>query len=451
MEIIEALDRFSETGKPVIAIGDYFTQSQYLLASQADTVFLHPEGGVSLMGFGVYRTYLKQFLENIRVNFHVFRAGDNKSAVEPYMRDDMSPQEREVVGKWLNSLWGDYTALVEKGRNQKPGEVTAFVNDFPDRLEANGGDLAEVFLQEGYVDELLYGDDLEERVTEIVDARDDDGDIQLVSLKRYVSDVRAPVDDEQPLIAIIPIEGTLIPGDSIQGSAGSGTVVDQLERADEAGAVAIVLRINSGGGSVFASEVIRAKVDAIAADGVPIVVSMGGAAASGGYWLAYAADEICVDRGSIVGSIGVISAGFGFSDLIGKYGVERRVHTAGKSKSQLDPFKPENPEDIERLRGWLDDLHVYFIDYVKSRRAGKLAEGTDHFTGEIWIGQRAVENGLADGIGHLVSVMKDRFGDKVSFRRYEQRRSLFQRFGAQAAQDVIAGVEERASFARFGL
>ena len=103
MEIIEALDRFSETGKPVIAIGDYFTQSQYLLASQADTVFLHPEGGVSLMGFGVYRTYLKQFLENIRVNFHVFRAGDNKSGVEPYMRDDMSPQEREVVGKWLNS------------------------------------------------------------------------------------------------------------------------------------------------------------------------------------------------------------------------------------------------------------------------------------------------------------------------------------------------------------
>ena len=132
MEIIDALDRFSDSGKPIVAVGDYFTQSQYLLASQADEIVLHPEGGVSLMGFGVYRTYLKQFLDNVKVNFHVFRAGDNKSAVEPFMRDDMSAQERTVVAKWLDSLWGDYTAVVEAGRGKEPGEVTRFVNDFPE-------------------------------------------------------------------------------------------------------------------------------------------------------------------------------------------------------------------------------------------------------------------------------------------------------------------------------
>ena len=184
MEIIEAMERFSEAGKPMVAVGDYFSQSHYLLASQADEIILHPEGGVSLMGFGVYRTYLKQFLDNIRVKFHVFRAGENKSAVEPYLRDDMSPQEKVVVARWLNSLWDDYATQVETGRGKAAGELTQFINDFPARLEAQGGDLARVFLEEGYVDALLSGDAMEARVTEIVDAVDAGGDVELVGLRR---------------------------------------------------------------------------------------------------------------------------------------------------------------------------------------------------------------------------------------------------------------------------
>jgi protease-4 len=313
----------------------------------------------------------------------------------------MSPQEREVVGKWLNSLWGDYTALVEKGRNKKPGEVTAFVNDFPDRLEANGGDLAEVFLQEGYVDELLYGDDLEERVTEIVDARDDDGDIQLVSLKRYVSDVRAPVDDEQPLIAIIPIEGTLIPGDSIQGSAGSGTVVDQLERADEAGAVAIVLRINSGGGSVFASEVIRAKVDAIAADGVPIVVSMGGAAASGGYWIAAAADEIWAMPSTITGSIGVFSAFPTFEGVFDYVGATVDGVGSTTMAGSLDPSRPLDENSQRIFQAVVDGIYREFLALVATSRHMTVEEVDAIAGGKVWIGRQAKEIGLVDELGSL--------------------------------------------------
>jgi protease-4 len=305
------------------------------------------------------------------------------------------------VGKWLNSLWGDYTALVEKGRNKKPGEVTAFVNDFPDRLEANGGDLAEVFLQEGYVDELLYGDDLEERVTDIVDARDDDGDIQLVSLKRYVSDIRAPIDDEQPLIAIIPIEGTLIPGDSIQGSAGSGTVVDQLERADEAGAVAIVLRINSGGGSVFASEVIRAKVYAIAADGVPIVVSMGGAAASGGYWIAAAADEIWAMPSTITGSIGVFSAFPTFEGVFDYVGATVDGVGSTTMAGSLDPSRPLDENSQRIFQAVVDGIYREFLALVATSRHMTVEEVDAIAGGKVWIGRQAKEIGLVDELGSL--------------------------------------------------
>jgi len=402
MEIIEALDRFSETGKPIVAIGDYFTQSQYLLASQADTVVLHPEGGISLLGFGVYRTYLKQFLENFKVNFHIFRAGENKSAVEPYMRDDMSPQERDVVGKWLNSLWDDYTTLVEKGRNKLPGEVTEFINDFPGRLEANGGDLAEVFLQEGYVDELLYGDELEERVTEIVDARDDDGNIQLVSLKRYMRYIRDPFESkEQPLIAIIPIEGTLVPGESFQGSAGSDTVVEQLERADEAGAVAIVLRINSGGGSVFASEVIRAKVDAIAADGVPIVVSMGSAAASGGYWIAAAADEIWAMPSTITGSIGVFSAFPTFEGIFDYVGATVDGVGTTTMAGSLDPLQPLDENSARVLQAVVDGIYGRFLSLVATTRHMTVEQVDAIAGGKVWIGRQAKEIGLIDRLGSL--------------------------------------------------
>ncbi len=252
-----------------------------------------------------------------------------------------------------------------------------------------------------------------------------------------------------PRVAVIRLQGAI-------SNSGRGlddvSLAPVIEKAFRGKPDAVALQINSPGGSPVQSSLIAGRIRRLADEkGIPVYAFVEDVAASGGYWLACAADEIIIDRGSIVGSIGVISSGFGFSDLIGRYGIDRRVHTAGKSKSQLDPFKPENPDDVERLKGWLDDLHVYFIDYVKSRRDGKLKDGVDLFTGEIWIGQRGVDMGLADGIGHLVPVMKERFGEKVRFRKYSQSRSLLKRFGAEMTQDVVAGIEERAAYARFGL
>jgi protease-4 len=401
MEIIQAIERFSASGKPIVAVGDYFSQSHYLLAAQADEIILHPEGGISLMGFGVYRTYLKQFLDNIRVKFHVFRAGENKSAVEPYLRDDMSPQERIVVARWLNSLWDDYTAQVEKGRGKSEGDVTAFVNDFPARLEANGGDLAQVFLQEGYVDALLSGDEVEARVTEIVDAVDDDGDVVLVGLRRYLIDIRQPRDETLATIAVVPVEGTLIPGESIQGSAGSETIVNQLTEAMESDAAAIVLRINSGGGSVFASEEIRTKVQEISEAGVPVVSSMGGAAASGGYWIAAETDQIWALPTTITGSIGAFSVFPTIEGVFDYFGATVDGVGTTNMASGFDPAQPLDENTRRIFQAMIDGIYNEFLGLVASGRDMTVEQVDAIAGGKVWIGRQALEIGLVDELGGL--------------------------------------------------
>ncbi|MGR3292324.1 MAG: S49 family peptidase, partial [Paracoccaceae bacterium] len=173
--------------------------------------------------------------------------------------------------------------------------------------------------------------------------------------------------------------------------------------------------------------------------------------ASGGYWLAAAADEIWIDPSSIIGSIGVISSNFGFHEMIDRYGIERRVHTAGKSKSLLDPFQPEKSADVKRLKSLLDQMHETFINQIKTRRGDKLADDKSLFTGEFWVGQKGVDMGLADGFGHLVPKMKQLYGDKVRLAIYGPRRRLLSRIGAQIVDDAFFGLDERAHYARFGL
>ena len=183
---------------------------------------------------------------------------------------------------------------------------------------------------------------------------------------------------------------------------------------------------------------------------MPTIAFVEDVAASGGYWIASAADEIYADHASIIGSIGVISSGFGckscFQDM-----ESRRVYTAGKSKSMLDPFKKEKAEDVKRLKDILSQLHEVFISHVKGARDGKLSTDHDLFTGEIWLAARAKELGLIDGIGHVVPVLKERFGEKTRFKEYSQKKSLSQRFGVSIASDAISLVEERAEFAKYGL
>jgi len=259
-----------------------------------------------------------------------------------------------------------------------------------------------------------------------------------------------PFMKSEPLVNVVRLQGAI-------SNSGSGlddvSLAPVIEKAFSKGKpAAVALQINCPGGSPVQSSLIAARIRRLADEKeIPVLAFVEDVAASGGYWLACAADEIYADQGSILGSIGVISAGFGLHDAIGRYGVERRVYTAGKSKSMLDPFKKENPADVKRLKGWLEDLHAIFIDYVKSRREEKLADNPDLFTGEVFIGKKAKDEGLIDGLDHLVPHMKNRFGDKVRFRKFGQRKSLIQRFGARFAADALGSIEDRAAFARFGL
>lgn len=254
----------------------------------------------------------------------------------------------------------------------------------------------------------------------------------------------------EPFVAVIRLQGAI--SNSARGldDVSLGPVIDKAFTRGKPAAVA--LQINSPGGSAVQSSLIAARIRRLSEEKkIPVIAFVEDVAASGGYWLASAADEIFVDEGSVVGSIGVIAATFGVHEAMARIGVERRMHTAGESKSLLDPFQPEKPQDVARLRRLLDQLHAFFIRQVKARRGDRLADDPDLFTGEIWVGQSAIDVGLADGIGHMVPVMKQRFGDKVRFRRYGLRRPLLQRFGARLAGEALDGLEERAAFARFGL
>lgn len=405
LEISSAIEVFRESGKPVIAAGDFYSQAHYLLASQADQILLHPEGGMFLEGFSVYRSYLRSFLEKTRVTMHVFRAGENKSAVEPYLRDDMSDGEREVVSLWLEGLWDTYTEMAESGRELPAGTMDQFIASFPAQLAASDNDLAETMLAAGWVDVLADHAQMEDALAEWVGVTDEDGYAEVVSLDRYVEDVkmsRSLSEENLPLIAIIPVEGTLMPGDSEEGMAGSDTINGYIDTALEAeNLAAIVLRVNSPGGSVFASDLIRRKLLEVADADIPIVVSMGTVAASGGYWIAAEADEIWALPTTITGSIGAFSAFPTIEGIVEYIGVTvdgvGTTPLAGAASFNRG-LTPEMASIVQALaNGAYDD----FIELVAAGRGMSEQAVKDVADGLVWTGAEAAERGLVDELGGL--------------------------------------------------
>lgn len=263
-----------------------------------------------------------------------------------------------------------------------------------------------------------------------------------------------------PVVPVVRLSG-VIASSGLLGSRSLSieSVAPLLKRAfDMRGAKAVALAINSPGGSPVQSALIAQRIRLLAREkDLKVIAFVEDVAASGGYWLACAADEIVVDPHSIVGSIGVISASFGFQDLIARIGVERRVHTSGERKSMLDPFRPENPDDVERLRRLQAEIHDGFKDWVRERRAGKLnGDEARLFTGEFWTGRRGLEFGLADGLGELRATLQARYGAKVHLPVIGPRRRLLQRFGLGATVEgigpsTLAALEERLHWQRFGL
>lgn len=251
-----------------------------------------------------------------------------------------------------------------------------------------------------------------------------------------------------PLVPVIRLQGAIGMG---RGGLSDAALAPVIEKAFASRPAAVALVINSPGGSAVQSSLIAARIRRLADEkGVPVHAFVEDVAASGGYWLACAADDIWVDDSSILGSIGVIFASFGFTEIMAKQGIERRVITAGTSKSLADPFLPQKPADVARLKALQEPIHAAFINHVKSRRGARLADA-DLFNADVWVGTGAVDIGLADGVAHVVPKLKSLYGEKVRLRAMGQRRSLMSRFGLGLTDMVVGGIEERALFSRFGL
>lgn len=405
VEISAAIAEFKAAGKSVVAFGDFYSQAHYLLASQADHVMLHPEGGMFLEGFSVYRSYLRSFLEKARVTMHVFRAGENKSAIEPYLRDDMSDSEREVVSRWLSGLWSTYTDLAESGRELPAGAMNTFIASFPDQLAASSNDLAQTMLDAGWVDALADHAQMDEALAEWVGVTDEDGFAEMVTFERYVDDIKSQLVIEQeglPLIAIIPVEGTLVPGDSEEGMAGSDTIIGYIDTALEAeDLAAIVLRVNSPGGSVFASDLIRRKLSEATEADIPVIVSMGSVAASGGYWISAEADEIWALPTTITGSIGAFSAFPTIEGIVDYIGVTVDGVGTTPLAGEASLNRGLSPEMASIVQALANGAYEDFIELVANGR--DMSEEAVQLIAEglVWTGAEASQIGLVDKLGGL--------------------------------------------------
>ena len=403
LELAQAVGRFRDTGKPVVAVGDYFTQDQYRLAVEADHIVIHPLGGVALEGYGAYMNYFAQALEKLSVDVHIFRAGEHKSLAEPFQRSDMSEGEKEITQRWLSRLWANYAADVEVRRELESGALNALINAYPQRLRAAGGDAASLAVQANLVDELMGREERERYLAELVGAQDDDGRFEAVEFGRYLRSQRpVALAEGAAHIAIITGQGNMLPGEHDAGAIGGDSFSALLrDAASRDGVKAIVLRVNTGGGSVFASQVIREEIARTRAAGTPVVVSMGAVAASGGYYIAAEADRIYATEATITGSIGVFAAIPTVDRLLARAGVYTDGVGTTSVAGGLRPDRPLDPLLAESIQISVDKLHEDFITLVAQGRSLAREAVVSVADGRALSASDALELGLIDALGGL--------------------------------------------------
>ena len=402
-EIGAALERFRESGKPVVASGDFFTQGQYYLAAHASEVYLHPMGGVLLYGYGTYPTYMKSALERLLVRVHAFKVGSYKTALEPFLRDDMSDEAREANLAWLEVLWAAYRKDVTIQRALPEGVVDGYVNDMVEHLDQAEGDVGQMALDLGLVDDLKTRSQVRRRLVELVGAGRDG--FRQIRHDRYLELAR-PASELASLmrskVGVVVGRGMIVDGKRRAGQIGGDTLAGLLKRAREDGTIrAVVLRIDSGGGSAFASEVIRQEVLLMREAGKPVVASMSSVAASGGYWMAAPADEIWASPTTITGSIGIFGAMATFERSLDAIG----VHADGVGTTDLagsfDPRRPLNPLVAGVMQRVVERGYGRFLEIVAEGRGMSMEEVAEVAEGRVWAGETAQRLGLVDGLGGL--------------------------------------------------
>ncbi len=400
----KALTEFKESKKPVIAAEDYYSQKAYYLASYADEVYLNPMGGVDLHGIGTFRLYFKDAIETLKINYNIFRVGTYKSALEPIMRNSMSPEAKTQNMSWLSVLWENISGDIIHERGLDANALNDYIENIASELATAGGDTARLALDTGLVDGLKTRAELREYLTTVT-GKDSEGDFQQISLGHYLSTLsRSYIYNglEEPSVGIIIAQGPILNGKQPIGAIGGDSLADMIREARENSNInALVLRVISGGGSVFASEIIRQEILQFKKTGKPIVISMGSMAASGGYWIAADADEIWASPVTLTGSIGIFAAIPTFEKSLANMGIYNDGVGTTSLASSLNLTRPISPLLKESISITLRHGYDQFLEIVSKGRAMDQVHVSEIAQGRVFDGQTARKIGLVDKLGSM--------------------------------------------------
>jgi protease IV len=401
-ELTNAIDDFRKSGKRVLAFAENYDQTQYYVAAHADDIYLDPQGFVFIQGYGYFRTFLKGAIDKLDVDVHIFKAGKFKSYTDQYSRAAMSDQEREETSAWLNAVWSQYQSAVTKARGMDEGAFAQYANELGSIVKAKNGDLAAAAVERGLVTELKSRREFEEQLQRLVGFDYDNHTYQHVSYHDYLAAVR-PARSMKPHgdhVGVVVASGEILDGDQPPGTIGSESAVRLLRQALYDDSIkAVVLRIDSPGGSMFASEVIRREIDALKKAHKPVIASMSSLAASGGYYIAMDADEIWSSPSTLTGSIGVFGVFPTFQRTLEKIGVTSDGIGTTPLADALRADRTLGEEPSQILQASVDHAYNVFIGHVADSR-NKSVEDIDAIAqGRVWAGSDAANHGLVDKLG----------------------------------------------------
>lgn len=420
-EIGQAIEKFKLSGKPVVAYADYFTQQQYYLASFADTIYVNEMGSIFLTGYGVYRNYFKDAIDKLHMKFHVFRVGDHKDAVEPYLENSMSSASREHNARWLNALWERYTSQIEQSRDFPDGKIDNFIATMATEFKDFSATHAQFSASVGLVDASLTRPQLREKLVETFGEKENGERIAAIDMHQYLQLIPDNNKFSTNPIGLIVATGTILDGQQLAGSIGGDSLSALIRQARKDEELkALVIRVDSGGGSVFASELIRQEIITTRDEGLPVYISMGSVAASGGYWIAAPADEIWATPETITGSIGVWALIPNYSETFTKLG----IHTDGVATTKLaGSFRGDLPmnDDVKViLQASVDNVYKNFLQITAEARQLETLEVHKIAQGQVWTGEAAKSLGLIDNLGSLEDLFAS-VADKLSLGDYQVR------------------------------
>ena len=440
-EVAASLAKLRASGKQIVAFGENLGQSQYLLAAQANEIYIDPMGSMMLEGLARYRQYYRRGLqEKLGVDVHLFRVGEFKSAAEPYILDAASPESKEADLYWMNDIWARYLEDIAKLRKLTPEQLAAGIDTMPEGIAAAGGDLAKFALQQKLVDGLKTQEEVETLLAErgVADS-DADGGFRSIDMATYLAQHDAknlPIGDKRPQVAVVVAEGEITDGEQPAGTVGGKSTSALLREArDDDDVKAVVLRVDSPGGGVYPSEEIRREVAALKAAGKPVVVSMGDLAASGGYWISMNADRIYADPSTITGSIGIFGLIPNVTRTLDKIGVRTDGVSTTRFAGAFDISRPMDPAVGQVIQSVIDKGYADFTGKVAAAR-NKSVEDVDAVArGRVWSGAQAKERGLVDELGGFEAAVADaaaraKLGtaDKFRVRYIEKAASPFSQF-----------------------